>query len=269
MDYAVLKKIAEYSDVYEAAALGISSVEEMKAGKLPWRAWETLYAAMFPAETGNVAKPCRMVMGSLIIQQHMGFTDRDLVAQLQQNPYYQYFIGLEAFQHNAPFARTLLVTWRRRLTLEFIIKANDLLCDVAPKTFMFRKGTVLETKVFPELREKYLADPKSGPCPCFKAGDTFVLKRTPEQDDFYHLMNGKFCGEAWDAISRYVYSALQGGSIMRKWTNDVRMMIACCNDGTRPVIFKIERIDIPETPEVEEWLSKQNFHNGADQAYTG
>ena len=29
--------------------------------------------------------------------------------------------------------------------------------------------TVLETKVFPELQEKYLADPKSGPCPCFKA----------------------------------------------------------------------------------------------------
>lgn len=55
--------------------------------------------------------------------------------------------------------------------------------------------TVLETKVFPELQEKYLADPKSGPCPCFKAGDTFLLRRTPEQDDFYHLMNGKFCGE--------------------------------------------------------------------------
>ena len=69
--------------------------------------------------------------------------------------------------------------------------------------------TVLETKVFPELQEKYLADPKSGPCPCFKAGDTFLLKRTPQQDDFYHLMNGKFCGEAWDAVSRYVYTALQ------------------------------------------------------------
>lgn len=55
------------------------------------------------------------------------------------------------------------------------------------------KITVLETKVFPELQEKYLADPKSGPCPCFKVGDTFLLKRTPQQDDFYHLMNGKFC----------------------------------------------------------------------------
>ena len=30
------------------------------------------------------------------------------------------------------------------------------------------KITVLETKIFPDLQEKYLADPKSGPCPCFK-----------------------------------------------------------------------------------------------------
>lgn len=129
--------------------------------------------------------------------------------------------------------------------------------------------TVLETKVFPEYQEKYLADPKSGPCPCFQKGDTFLLKRTAERDGFYHLMNGKFCGEAWDAISRYVYTALQGGSIMHKWTNDERMMIACCNDGTRPVIFKIERIDIPETEEEREWLEKQNFKNTAEDAYTG
>ena len=129
--------------------------------------------------------------------------------------------------------------------------------------------TVLETKVFSDLQEKYLAEPKSGKCPFFNVGDTFVLKRTAEQDDFYHLMNGKFCGEAWDAISRYVYSALQGGSIMRKWTNDDRMMIACCNDGTRPVIFKIERIDIPENDEERQWLEKQNFKNTVEDAYTG
>ena len=75
--------------------------------------------------------------------------------------------------------------------------------------------TVLETKCFTDYQEKYLADPKSGPCPFFKKGDTFLLKRTPQQDDFYHLMNGRFCGEAWDAVSRYVYAALQGGSIMK------------------------------------------------------
>ncbi len=102
--------------------------------------------------------------------------------------------------------------------------------------------TVLETRCFPELQEKYLADPMSGPCRFFQPGDTFLLR----QEDFFRMANGKFCSEAWDAISRYVYAALQGGSIMKGWTNDERMMIACCNDGTRPVIFKIERIDIPE-----------------------
>lgn len=56
---------------------------------------------------------------------------------------------------------------------------------------------------------------------------------------------------------------------MHGWTNDERMMIACCNDGTRPVIFKIERIDIPENSDEEEWVVKQNFKNTSEDAYTG
>ena len=138
------------------------------------------------------------------------------------------------------------------------------------------KVTVLKTKVFPDFQEKYLANPQSGPCPCFEAGQVFIFERTPENDSFYRLGKGTLAGggdfprgEAWDAISRYVYTALQGGSIMHRWTNDERMMIACCNDGTRPVIFKIERIDVPETPEEESWLASQDFANRADEAYTG
>ena len=139
------------------------------------------------------------------------------------------------------------------------------------------KVTVLETKVFDDLQEQFLANPKSGPCPCFTAGDEFLFERTLECDSFYRLGRGTRvsdggdwpCGEAWDAISRYIYAALQGGSIMHQWTNDDRMMIACCNDGTRPVIFKLERIDIPETPDEQAWLDRQDFSISADDAYTG
>ena len=121
--------------------------------------------------------------------------------------------------------------------------------------------TVLETKVFPDLQEQYLADPKSGACLCYNPGDEFLFRRDEEHDDYWHLgvntlvktsgsadkiaggPNMPFCSEAWDCISRYIYAALQGGSIMNGWTNDEKVMIACCNDGTRPVVFKIERID--------------------------
>lgn len=123
--------------------------------------------------------------------------------------------------------------------------------------------TVLETKCFPELQERYLADPASGPCPCFAAGQEYLFEREDGKDDFWHFgrdLDPKFpCAEAWDCISRYIYTALQGGSIMHGWTADDRMMIACCNDGTRPVVFKIERIDIPETDAERAWLAEQDF----------
>lgn len=149
------------------------------------------------------------------------------------------------------------------------------------------KVTVLDTKCFEEYQNEYLADPKSGPCPCYHAGDEYIFDRTPDKDDFWHMglntlvkSNGDpdttaggekmpFCAEAWDAVSRYIYTALQGGSIMQGWTNDERMMISCCNDGTRPVIFKIERIDIPENAEEKQWLEKQDFSNSVENAYTG
>lgn len=101
------------------------------------------------------------------------------------------------------------------------------------------KITVLRRELFQDLADEYLANPNAGKCNRFQDGQEFIL----EQGDFFNMMDGEFCSEAWDAISRYVYAALQGGAIMRGWTNDEKMMISCCNDGVRPVIFKIERID--------------------------
>jgi uncharacterized repeat protein (TIGR04076 family) len=101
------------------------------------------------------------------------------------------------------------------------------------------KITVLRREFYKDLAEEYLANPKAGKCSLFQDGQEFIL----DQEDFWHMMDGKFCSEAWDAISRYVYAALQGGSIMRGWMKDEKVMISCCNDGVRPVIFRIERID--------------------------
>ena len=123
--------------------------------QLLWWAWEAQYVLLFPSDTGNVAKPCRLAFGSLILQLRMGYKDRELVEQIRQNPYYQYFIGLAAFQHEAPFARTLLVEWRKRIDLQFVIKANNLLCDAVPSAFRFRKkkgitshrGTLVATQI--------------------------------------------------------------------------------------------------------------------------
>lgn len=105
------------------------------------------------------------------------------------------------------------------------------------------KVTVIRKECYADLQESYCKDPQAGPCPLFHVGQEFILERSEEKDDFWHMLDGQFCSEAWDAISRYIYAGLQGGSLMRDWMRNENEMIACCNDGTRPVIFKIERLE--------------------------
>lgn len=123
------------------------------------------------------------------------------------------------------------------------------------------KVTVIDKKLYPDLQAQYCAEPESGMCSCYNVGDEFIFERYGTADDFWHMglntlkqtvhkaediaggTGFPHCSEAWDAISRYIYTGLQGGSIMRGWMKDERIMIACCSDGTRPVVFKIERMD--------------------------
>lgn len=123
------------------------------------------------------------------------------------------------------------------------------------------KATVIDKKVYSDLQAKYCADPNVGACSCYNIGDEFIFDRYSGQDHFWHCglntlvkSDGDpkttaggpckpFCSEAWDAFARYIYAGLQGGSIMHGWMNDDRIMITACSDGTRPVIFKLERLD--------------------------
>jgi uncharacterized repeat protein (TIGR04076 family) len=100
------------------------------------------------------------------------------------------------------------------------------------------KVTVIKKSFFPDLADKYLANPDIGPCKVFEEGQEWIF----DEKNFYLLKEG-FCTEAWDAISRYIYVQVCGGVVMKGWTNDDKIMIGCCNDGVRPVTFKIERID--------------------------
>ena len=69
-----------------------------KAAMIPWNEIEAVYADLFTSDCGLPAKPLRMALGALLIQKKFGFSDRELVEQIQENPYYQYFIGLPGFQ---------------------------------------------------------------------------------------------------------------------------------------------------------------------------
>lgn len=98
-----------------------------KAETIPWDAIEEKYAQLFPSKTGMPAKPLRMALGSLLIQKQLGFSDRELVEELMENPYFQYFIGLPGYQTEPPFVPSLLVEFRKRLTDDVLGEINEMI----------------------------------------------------------------------------------------------------------------------------------------------
>jgi len=99
------------------------------AKMIPWEKIENDYAELFPSSTGTVAKPLRMALGALIIKERCGFTDRETVEQITENPYLQYFIGLEKYQIEPPFDPSLMVYFRKRLDQKIMKKINELICQ--------------------------------------------------------------------------------------------------------------------------------------------
>lgn len=97
------------------------------ADKIPWELFEEKYADLFPSDTGNVAKPLRVALGSLIIQNRFQYPDRELVEQITENPYLQYFIGLPGYQDTPPFDASTLVLFRKRITANMLNEANEYL----------------------------------------------------------------------------------------------------------------------------------------------
>lgn len=103
------------------------------------------------------------------------------------------------------------------------------------------KITVLKKTFDQELADEYGAN-GLGPCPMLRQGDVFFAD--------YAKPDG-FCDEAWKAIYQYVFALAHGSSkelfYYGDWIRKPGVAICSCNDGIRPVIFKLEATDEPAT----------------------
>ncbi|MDR1581297.1 MAG: TIGR04076 family protein [Synergistaceae bacterium] len=99
------------------------------------------------------------------------------------------------------------------------------------------KITVLKTTFDEELAKEYGVD-GLGRCPMLEAGQEFHAD--------YAKPEG-FCDEAWKAIYQYAFALSHGAGggvfYFGDWIRKPGVAICSCNDGLRPVIFKLEATD--------------------------
>lgn len=97
------------------------------------------------------------------------------------------------------------------------------------------KITVLR-KTFNEDMAKEYAMPGLKPCQALEEGQVFYAGLGKPEG---------FCDGAWRTIHPYVFALANGveNFYFNDWVRHKGMAISCCNDGLRPVFFKLEATD--------------------------
>lgn len=96
------------------------------------------------------------------------------------------------------------------------------------------KITVLKTTLDKELALEYGVEGLDA-CPIHQAGEVFFADYAKPEH---------FCDEAWKAIYQYTFALSHGAGkdlfYYGDWIRKPGVAICSCNDGLRPVIFKLE-----------------------------
>jgi IS5 family transposase len=103
------------------------------ASLVPWQLAEEVYHADCCEDFGAPIVPARVALGALIIKERLGLTDRETVQTICENPFLQYFIGLEEFTQERPFDPSLMVEFRKRFGESGMQKISEAIALAAIK----------------------------------------------------------------------------------------------------------------------------------------
>jgi IS5 family transposase len=96
------------------------------AAIIPWKRIETAYAKLFSQDgMGAPAKSARIALGALLIKEKLDITDEETREQVRENPYLQYFIGMEGYRTDPPFDASMMVHFRKRFGVEALKQINE------------------------------------------------------------------------------------------------------------------------------------------------
>lgn len=116
----------------------------------PWSKFEEEFKKYYTGE-GRPPKPIRLMVGILLLKQLKNLSDESIVEYWKQNPYFQYFCGLNDYQASVPCHPTELVKFRNRIGKEgmgFIFKMSvELHGEAAQESQVIVDSTVQESNM--------------------------------------------------------------------------------------------------------------------------
>lgn len=95
----------------------------------PWDKCISIFSQHFSNIGRQTINP-RIVIGSVIIKHKLNLSDEETVKIIEENPYMQYFLGLDEFSPMPLFSPSLFVEWRKVLGNQVFNEFSDILYNI-------------------------------------------------------------------------------------------------------------------------------------------
>ena len=91
---------------------------------IPWDFIEDIYVQSMSENVGTTAISARIAFGAIFIKENEKLTDERTVENIAENPYMQYFLGLNEFVNKPLFDPSMMVHFRKRFPAEKLEEIN-------------------------------------------------------------------------------------------------------------------------------------------------
>ena len=120
------RKFEEFSSLYQLK-LDPANRWIQLAALLPWDQMTAIYAKKMNLTMGAPSISPRVIIGVLIIKHKLNLSDEETLQTICENPYMQFFLGLEEFSPRPLFPPSLFVEFRKKLGEETFGAFNEVI----------------------------------------------------------------------------------------------------------------------------------------------
>jgi len=131
----------------------------MLAEALNWQVFDDQFGPLYADSIGRPALSTRLMVGLHYIKHLYDLSDDLVLAGFLENPYWQFFCGMEYFQHKLPCDPTSLVKWRQRVGTEGIEHLLKETIEAARRHEALKERDLASVNVDTTVQQKAIAFP--------------------------------------------------------------------------------------------------------------
>lgn len=129
------------------------------ANRLNWDFLTNELGPYYAEGPGRPGIPVRVIVGLHYLKYLENESDESVVQKFCENPYWQYFCGMETFQHRLPCHPTTLVKWRKKIGEKGVEKLLSHTIDTAKRMALLPEELLKKVNVDTTVQEKAITFP--------------------------------------------------------------------------------------------------------------